>query len=179
MNMFSLALEARTRWAMHRVSVVAGDERAAKAARSLAIIDAERSGQAAGRDDEAAQCPALLVDVDELKSAFVGAMVKVREVRQKRRTYAGLSAELEAMASASNRGCGLSYELFVKRFSDDVDSFIEEVEPQYRALALEIAKAQGYATAEERDAMQDEIEESGGCSLTGIDPWCCPCGRHE
>ncbi|MBU9366414.1 hypothetical protein BX589_14924 [Paraburkholderia fungorum] len=179
MNRYSLALEARARWAMYVVSLVGGKESAAKTAKSLAIIGAERSGQAAGRDDEDVRCPALLADVEELRDAFTRAMLSVRELRQKRRTRDGIAAEVEAMAKEANRRCGLSYELFVKWFSEDVEGLLEELEPEYRPLALEIAKVNGYATSEERHAMQDEIEESGGCPLTGIDPWCCPCGRHE
>ena len=52
-----------------------------------------------------------------------------------------------------------------------------ELEIGYHILLRERGK--GYATEADRAAMQDEIEASGGCSLTGIDPWCCPCGRHE
>jgi hypothetical protein len=60
-----------------------------------------------------------------------------------------------------------------------VDNLLETVEHPFRDIAIEIATSKGYATPEERSVMQDEIEESGGCSLTGIDRYCCPCGRHE
>jgi hypothetical protein len=179
MTIYSLALNARVRWAMHRICAIAGYVTAAKTEKSLAIIDATRSGQVAGLADDEVRCPALLDDVEALKNAFSDAMQYVRDVRQKRRTRDGLEAEIAAMANASQRRCGLSYELYVKLFSDEVEGLLSELEPEFRPLALELAEASGYATHDERAAMQEEIEESGGCSLTGIDPDCCPCGRHE
>ncbi|RQQ77822.1 hypothetical protein DF134_36520 [Burkholderia stagnalis] len=83
------------------------------------------------------------------------------------------------MAAEAQRCCGLSYELFVKLFSADVDALIRELDAPLDSVALEIAKTMDYATPEERNQMQEEIRKSGGCSLTGIDPDCCPCGRHE
>lgn len=179
MNTYSNALQARTQWALHRVSVVAGNERQARDSLSSALIFAKRSGKDAATEDETMQCPALLSDVQSLHDAFMGAFRDVCATRDKRRTREGIEAELSAMAEEANRGCGLSYELFVKRFSGDADDYIDALEPAFQSLAREIATAKGYATPEERDAMQADIEESGGCSLTGIDPWCCPCGRHE
>jgi hypothetical protein len=44
---------------------------------------------------------------------------------------------------------------------------------------MEIAQQYGYASPNDLEQQKNEIEESGLCSLTGIDPWCCPCGRHE
>jgi hypothetical protein len=176
---FSNALDARPQWALHRVSVVAGNDKDARNRLFWALNYAKRSGDAAAREDEEMQCPALLADVPPLRDAYTDAFEAVRHRRQKLRTRDGIEAELTAMADEARRGCGLSYELFVKRFSQDVDGFIDGLESPFQALALEIAKDKGYATPEEREAMQDEIEESGGCSPTGIDPWCCPCGRHE
>jgi hypothetical protein len=179
MNTYSNALDARTHWALHRISVIAGNERAAKDRLFWALSFAKRSGDASAHGNEVTQCPALLSDVPALRDAFLASFDAVRDRRQKRRTREGLENELAQMAEEANRGCGLSYELFVKRFSQEVDNLLEVVEQPFQDLALEIATSKGYATPEERSVMQDEIEESGGCSLTGIDPYCCPCGRHE
>lgn len=176
---FSTALDARTQWALHRIGVVAGNDKDAKDRLFWALNYAKRCGDMAGHADDEMQCPALLADVQQLRNAYIDAFETVRERREKRRTREGIDAELSAMADTSRRGCGLSYELFVKRFSQNVDDFLDELEVPFRDPALEIAKGKGYATPEECQAMQDEIEESGGCSLTGIDPWCCPCGNHE
>ncbi|KGC70283.1 putative pLASMID PROTEIN [Burkholderia pseudomallei] len=179
MNTYANALEARTHWALHRVSLVAGDDKKASKELRLSLDYAKRSGNAGAQTDEDMTCPALLIDVQPLREVFVASFEAVCERRRKLRTRDGIAAELESMAAESNRRCGLSYELFVKWFSDDVDGFLEELEPASAEVALEIARSIGYATPEEREEMQDEIEASGGCSLTGIDPWCCPCGRHE
>jgi len=76
-------------------------------------------------------------------------------------------------------GCGCSYELFVKRFSTLIDSNIDAIEPVHQAMAMEIARQHDYASPDDLKKMQQDIEESGGCSVTGIDAECCPCGRHE
>lgn len=179
MHYLKIALHARGHWAMNQVNIVAGYAVAASDSLRNAQRNATRCGEDAAREDEAIQCPALLDDVEPLRDAFSKGFQSVTELRQKRRTREGIETELSAMASEAQRGCGLSYELFVKRFSSDADDYLDMLEPSFRAMGEEIATAMGYATQQERDKMQEEIEESGGCSLTGIDPWCCPCGRHE
>lgn len=176
-DLYSIALDARVYWAHHRVSVVAGDVERAEWNLGWALKRARGCGDAAARESRA--CPHLLADVPQLAGAWTLAFEAAREKLQKLRTREGLDEWISTMASESNRGCGLSYELFVKRFSAAVENALDEVEPAYRDLAIEVANAHGYATAAELDAMQEEIESSGGCSLTGIDPDCCPCGRHE
>ena len=180
-SIFSLALEARTHWAMHRVNVVAGENSAANADLHFAIHYAKSCGSLclSSLEDADIRCPELLVDVPMLRDAFSAVVEPICLRRRKLRTSEGIEAELDMMASAANQGCGLSFELFVKRFSDDVDDLLDEIDETWVAIALGIAKSQGYATPAERDEMQEDIEASGGCPLTGIDPWCCPCGRHE
>ena len=182
-SIFSLALEARTHWAMHRVNVSAGENSAANADLHFAIHYAKSCGSLSlsmsSLEDVDIRCPALLVDVPTLREAFSAVVEPVCSRRRKLRTREGIEAELDMIASEENKGCGLSFELFVKRFSDAVDDFLDEIDEAWVAVALEIAKSQGYATPAERDEMQEAIEASGGCPLTGIDPWCCPCGRHE
>lgn len=179
MNTYSNALHALAQWAFHRVSMVAGSKRQARDSLSSALILVKRGGKNAATEDETMQCPVLLSDVQSPRDAFMGASRDVCAMREKRRTRERIEAELSAMAEEANRGCGLSYELFVKRFSSNADDYIDALEFPFQSLAREIATELGYATPDERDALQAEIEESGGCSLTGIDPWCCPCGRHE
>lgn len=179
MSTFANSLKARTHWALHRVSVVAGDDKTAATELRRALDYARRGGKAGGWDDEDMSCPALLADVQPLRDAFMDAFEAARGQRRKLRTQEGIAAELDAMAAEANRGCGQSYELFTSRFSDSVDGLLDELESPFRTVALELAKGSGYATPEEREEMQQEIAASGGCSLTGIDPWCCPCGRHE
>ncbi|WP_058034561.1 hypothetical protein [Burkholderia pseudomallei] len=179
MNTYANALEARTHWALHRVSLVAGDDKNTSKELRSALRFAKLSGEMGARADEEMNCPALLIDVQPLRDAFMASFQAVCERRRKLRTRDGIAAELESMAADANRRCGLSYELAVKWFSVDVETLLRELEAPLRPVALEIAKTMDYATPDERKKMQDEIRESGGCSLTGIDPHCCPCGRHE
>lgn len=81
----------------------------------------------------------------------------------------------ERMASDANRGCGLSYDLFVTRFSAAVDTALERIPSKSRDEALQIAVEHGYATAEERDENERINHDMGYCSH-GIDRNCCPCG---
>ncbi|MDF0506886.1 hypothetical protein POK33_39735 [Burkholderia cenocepacia] len=94
-------------------------------------------------------------------------------------TREGIEAELDSLAVEARRGCGMSYELFTRRYSESVDDLCEEVQPSLRELVLELAIASGcYETEAEREATKEAIAASGGCPHTGIDPDCCPCGRH-
>ncbi|WP_423383488.1 hypothetical protein [Burkholderia sp. LMG 32019] len=179
MNTYANALEARTHWALHRVSLVAGDDQKATKELRLSLDYAKRSGDTGARTDADMTCPALLIDVQPLRDAFVASFEAICERRRKLRTRDGIAAVLDSMAAEAQRRCGLSYELFVKLFSADVEGLFGELEMPFQSVALEIAKTMEYATPEELEQMQEDIEESGGCSLTGIDPWCCPCGRHE
>ncbi|RQQ77824.1 hypothetical protein DF134_36525 [Burkholderia stagnalis] len=179
MSTYTNALEARTHWALHRVSLVAGDDKKATKELRSALSLAKLSGEMAGWVDEGMTCPALLIDVQPLRDAFMERFAAICERRRKLRTREGIEVELESMAARANRSCGLSYELFVKWFSLDVDALVRGLEAEFQPVALEIAKSMDYATPDERKKLQEDIEESGGCSLTGIDPWCCPCGRHE
>jgi hypothetical protein len=94
-------------------------------------------------------------------------------------TKGGIEEWIKQLAEEANHGCGLVYELFVKRLSGLIDSKINEIAPEHQAMAMEIAQQYGYASPNDLEQQKNEIEESGLCSLTGIDPWCCPCGRHE
>jgi hypothetical protein len=74
MNTYSNALDARTHWALHRISVIADNEMAAKDRLFWALSFAKRSGDASGHGDEVTQCPALLSDVPPLRDAFLEAL---------------------------------------------------------------------------------------------------------
>jgi hypothetical protein len=85
-----------------------------------------------------------------------------------------MKAHLEKLAAEANRGCGLSYELFVDRFSAAVDVAYPQSSPN-RAAALELATPMGYETPEERAAAHEERAEDGYCRH-GIERNCCPAG---
>lgn len=85
----------------------------------------------------------------------------------------GLAKQLDGMAAEANR-CGLSYDLFVDKFSAAVDDAFTPGEPM-REQALVLARARGYESPEERARTQDELADMGYCSH-GLDPNCCPAG---
>ncbi|WGS45770.1 hypothetical protein LFL97_23980 [Burkholderia sp. JSH-S8] len=166
MNTYANAFKTLALWALRRISMVA-------------LHDTTRSGATGAQADEHMTYQAMRVDAAPLRDASMethGAVcVRTRDLS----TRDGIEAELELMAASAQRRCGLSYELFVKLLSSDVDRLLDELEPDFKAVALEIAETLGYANPQQLEEMQDEIEKSGGCPLTGIDPSCCPCGRHE
>ncbi len=179
MSYLSFALDARVSFALHRVAIVAGDREGADWNLNHALRSAKRSGTACASEDENARCPALVADIDMLRSAFTQSFEVVRDRNRALRTPEGIAAELDRLASSASAGCGSVYELFENRFSDSVDDFISSLESSYQAIALELAKQHGYCTADERIEAEQQWANDGSCSLTGIDPWCCPCGRHE
>lgn len=71
----------------------------------------------------------------------------------------------------SNRGCGLSYELYAERLSCAIDEMLEQLPAERRTRAIEIAKEWDYSFPEERV----ELEQDGCCSH-GIELGCCPAG---
>jgi hypothetical protein len=86
-----------------------------------------------------------------------------------------IAAEIDAAYEEANLGCGLVYELFARRFQSACDALLAKVPEEHRDAALRLAIMRGYCT-------DDDAEEAfyeGACSLTGIEPDRCPCGRHE
>ncbi|WP_176590723.1 hypothetical protein [Sphingobium sp. EM0848] len=84
-----------------------------------------------------------------------------------------IRAQLERAAAEAQRGCGLSYDLYVRRFNAAAEPILNAVDPDLRSEAAAIAAALGYG-----DDEADADYGPGICSLTGIDEYCCPCGRH-
>lgn len=190
-GVYSLALEARSRWALHRVSAVANDAQAAEWHLGWALKYAGRSGYGGARADDTMACPHLLADVFQLAEAWSQAFETIARDRRNRRardaelslklrTLEGIREWFDTMAKQANHGSGQVYELFSERFSGMVDENIERVEPAYRGIAMDIARKEfDYQPPDVWEVAHEEREASGECSLTGIDPWCCPCGRHE
>lgn len=89
-------------------------------------------------------------------------------------TSPALKDALDQLAEAANRGCGLSYDLFVERFSTSVDQTYPQGSPE-RVAALELAISMGYMTPAELAQAQEEMANDGYCSH-GIELNCCPAG---
>lgn len=84
-----------------------------------------------------------------------------------------VAEKVDAMAAEANRGCGQSYDVFVQRFSGLFDGAYPVGHPD-REQALACAGGI-YATPEELQQAQDEMEAAGYCAH-GLDPDCCPMG---
>lgn len=84
-------------------------------------------------------------------------------------------AVCDELSEEASRGCGLSYEFFVQKFSDAVEHRLSKFPEDYKQQAIEIATQYGYATPEELREAQDFFGEIGACTH-GIDLGCCPAG---
>lgn len=85
-------------------------------------------------------------------------------------------AVCKAAAAEANRGCGLSYDYYVERFSSAIDAQSLQLPECQRAQALHIAKQEwDYATPAERQETQDWNAENGYCTH-GIELGYCPAG---
>ncbi len=94
-------------------------------------------------------------------------------------TRASLEAHFTRASDNAVAGCGGSDVLYNDRYSSAVDRIVGVLPDSWRAEAFQIANDCGdYAMPEERAAQLSAAREAGNCSLTGIDPDCCPCGRH-
>lgn len=79
-------------------------------------------------------------------------------------------------AAEAQRGCGLSYDYYVERFSSAIDTQVDQLPEDQRAHALRIARQEwDYATPAERQETQDWNAEHG-CCAHGITLGCCPAG---
>lgn len=81
----------------------------------------------------------------------------------------------DALAKNANKGCGLSYDLFVEMFSGGVKRHLDGMPEEWKADAETIARDFGYATPAELEKMRDE-QAAMGCCSHGLDPDCCPAG---
>ncbi|WP_253926796.1 CcgAII protein [Dickeya dadantii] len=89
--------------------------------------------------------------------------------------------DIEASSKIVNRNCGLSYELFQRRLSAEIDNKIQKLPTEYQDQAIELAREHfDYIS---KDEIEEEIRndmENGIC-CHGIDKNCCPsgCGEYD
>lgn len=179
MSTFSTGLAARCHWAIHGVYELLGKKAGEKQALLCTHDYSNKS-----------ECYSAHVKEDRPLSTDLSPRIKLREGyeeafegfldrRSRLFTPDGVAAEIEVLECEAFRGCGLIYELFVQRFSEYVDGLLHEIPSELHALAIARSVESGYATPAERAESHAEFKASGDCSLTGIEPNCCPCGRHE
>ncbi len=56
---------------------------------------------------------------------------------------------IQQLATTAHRGCGLSYELFVERFSSAVDEYVGALSEDEAEAAMKAARNHGYTSASE------------------------------
>lgn len=88
---------------------------------------------------------------------------------------------IEQLAKEAHRGCGLSFELYSRRFQSSVDALLERLPDNEKETAIALAEQHGY----ERDqpnvvqsSTPDWDEDTRFCSH-GIELGCCPAGCGE
>lgn len=87
-------------------------------------------------------------------------------------------ARCEALADEASRGCGLSHDVYVQRFSASVDSEIRKAGGANQERLLAIAREFDYATTDQIAESVASYLDDGYC-LHGLDPDCCPAGCGE
>ncbi|UWE19314.1 MULTISPECIES: hypothetical protein [Herbaspirillum] len=166
------ALDARALWALAK-----GAKNPSLQEKMMLAVH-ESAGYAA-KESEAFECPALLSPVSELRHAWEREYTRLTSLRAALRTTPGITQWLNQLAAEARRVCGMSFGLYCTRFSEAVDARLQQIEPTFRDLALRLAKeTEIYLSREEREQQRRNFEASGVCTLTGIDPDCCPCGNH-
>ncbi|WP_241685111.1 hypothetical protein [Xanthomonas euvesicatoria] len=70
----------------------------------------------------------------------------------------------ETAAAQAMKGCGLSHDYYVERFSSAIDTQLGRLPESQRAQALQIAQKWDYATPAARQEAQDWNAENGYCS---------------
>ncbi|WP_286984087.1 hypothetical protein [Haliea sp.] len=81
----------------------------------------------------------------------------------------------DEMGEKALKGCGLSHDHMVTLFSESVDKAISDFPLQHQALAILIARGEGYLSISERKEQQDWLADNGYCSH-GIERDACPSG---
>lgn len=178
-GIYTTATEARFLWFAHLMDLPLYSGIPRERLLSVANDKARRSGRLAGRCQPDLPCPHMLADVGQLAHEWSSGRTAEIERVAALRTDVGIKKWLDGLYDEANRSCGLVYELMVDRFSAAVEHGIDEIEEEFHEVAFHMARSMGYATLEERLQTHKEYEDEGSCPLTGIDPDCCPCGRHE
>ena len=88
---------------------------------------------------------------------------------------------IEQLAKQANRGCGLSFELYSRRFQSSVNALLERLPDDEKETVIALAEGHGY----ERDqpnvvqkSTPEWDEDTRYCSH-GIELGCCPAGCGE
>ena len=81
----------------------------------------------------------------------------------------------------AHRGCGLSFELYSRRFQSSVNALVERLPDNEKETAIALAELHGYARDQPnvvQSSTADWDEDTRYCSH-GIELGCCPAGCDE
>lgn len=81
-----------------------------------------------------------------------------------------MARQLELLATAAERGCGLSHDRYVRRYSAAVDAVVATLSRDARMRAILLARQWDYATPQE----QAEQDAGEGRRSPAIECGCCP-----
>ena len=79
----------------------------------------------------------------------------------------------ETAAAQATKGCGLSHDYYVERFSSAIDAQLGRLPEEQRAQALKIAQEWDYATPAERQETQAITPVGGSQPHTNFQPYLC------
>ncbi|HFK4420940.1 TPA: hypothetical protein ACGTRQ_003608 [Vibrio parahaemolyticus] len=85
---------------------------------------------------------------------------------------------IKRLAKQAHQGCGLCYELYLRRFQSSVDELIEHLPEDEKEAVIALAVKHDYLNEQPNKATQsdnDRHEDTRYCSH-GIDIDCCPAG---
>lgn len=82
------------------------------------------------------------------------------------------------LAKQCNKGCGLSFELYLSRFEYAIDELLDRAPTADRDIIISIAKQHDYSTREERKQAELDELDSDAC-VHGFGPNCCPLGCDD
>ena len=85
------------------------------------------------------------------------------------------SVVVKNLADKANKNCGLSYELYERRFVTAIECLVIDLPNHEKQHVIQIAKQYGYT----EESL--ELEGDSDCCSHGIDRNCCPagCGEHD
>lgn len=80
---------------------------------------------------------------------------------------------IEKAEKEAASGCGCCDVLYEKEVQAAYAQILENAPEHLKALVKSVLKGRGYS-----EDFEPYVAGPGECSLTGIDTYCCPCGRH-
>ncbi|GKS86968.1 hypothetical protein AVMA1855_22470 [Acidovorax sp. SUPP1855] len=81
----------------------------------------------------------------------------------------------QKLADQAAKGCGLSHDYYVKRFSIEIDNALKTLPAEFHPQAKKAAEFFDYASVDQIQET-DQLNAANGICAHGIDEDCCPLG---